>query len=107
MRGMRGMWGTRGARGMRLRGLLSRSLLRTPRTCFKGVFALPFLWYGFSLAFPSIRRMSGKAFLFWFAEGDFYDLHFHHAVADFGEEAEESADGRIFEVMVAEHIAAA
>lgn len=27
-----------------------------------------------------------------FPEGDFHDLHFHHSVADFGEEAEKSAD---------------
>lgn len=38
---------------------------------------------------------------------DFYNLHFHHAVADLCEETEKAADGRVTQIVVAQHIAAA
>ena len=35
------------------------------------------------------------------------DLHFHHAVAQPGQKAEEAADGRVFQVVIAQHVAPA
>mgnify|MGYP004494758879 CR=1 FL=1 len=38
---------------------------------------------------------------------DFYNLHFHHAVADLCEKTEKAADGWIFQIGVAQHITTA
>ena len=38
---------------------------------------------------------------------DFYNLHFHHAVADLCKKTEKSADGWVTQIVVAQHIATA
>src|SRR5699024_10098199 len=38
---------------------------------------------------------------------DLYNLHLHHSVADFGEKTEKAADGWVFQIGVAQHIASA
>ena len=38
---------------------------------------------------------------------DFYNLHFHHAVADLCEKTEKAADGWVTQIVVAQHIATA
>lgn len=45
--------------------------------------------------------------LFIACECDLNDLHIHHSVSDLGKEMEESADGRVAQVIVAQHIPAA
>ena len=41
------------------------------------------------------------------SKSDLYDLHLHHSVADFGEKTEKAADGWVFQIGVAQHIASA
>ena len=38
---------------------------------------------------------------------DLHDLHFHAVVAKFGKKAEKTADGRVFQIAVTQHIAPA
>ena len=40
-------------------------------------------------------------------KSDLYNLHLHHSVTDFGEKTEKSADGGVFQIIVAQHIAPA
>ena len=46
-------------------------------------------------------------FSFPATKSDLYNLHLHHSVTDFGKKTEKSADGRVLQIVVTQHIAAA
>ena len=58
-------------------------------------------------ALESRLEILNKEFSLLASKSDLYNLHLHHSVTDPGEKTEKAADGRVFQIVVAQHIAPA